>query len=541
MKQVLILIPITQKSHLDLALNHLEKAIKKGGGKVRTLTLVTNEKKQEFGNCFEDERLSNYSIPLDKEFIEGLIGQGKKDKLFEFFVGSLRCQAEKEEIVLIRGIEMFTDIESSFAFNKEIALSLSAQTVFVGSCREKPLESLKTTVCEAHQAYKHQSADSLSGIIFTDRQVLQKTELENWIHEVALSILPVLGVIPGGSIDQKWVESLLQSKQAILLSPAIFRYDLIQKAKEVKKKILLPEGEDSRIIQAAIICNQRGVASCSLIGKPEKVAKVAKESGIEIQGLIDVIDPDLVSEDYVIPLTELRKNKGMTEESARETLKDQIYLGTMLLHMGEFDGLVAGASTPTAKTISPAFKIIKTAPSSKLVSSLFFMCLPDQVLVYSDCAVNVDPSFEELAEIAIQSADSAKRLGIVPRVAMISYSTGKSGKGEGVIKVEKATELARQKRPDLMIDGPLQYDAAASLEVARKKAPKSVVAGQATVYIFPDLNTANTTYKAVQRSAHILAIGPMLQGLNKPFNDLSRGASVEDIIYTIAITAIQSK
>ena len=541
MKQVLILIPISQKSHLDQALYDLEKAIEKGGGKARILSLVANEKKGELSNISEEETLSNYKTPLTQEFIEDLIGQGKKDKVFEYFVGSVRSQAKKEEIVLIRGVETFTDIESSFAFNKDIALSLSAQIVFVASCREKPPKSLKTTLYGALQAYKHQSADSFSGIIFTDKQQFPKAEFENCMNIVGDSSLRVLGVLPGGSIDQKWVHDILQSDLSSHVSPAGFHYDLIQKARKAKKKILLPEGEDARIIQAAIICNERGIASCSLIGKPEKVGQVAKENGIELRGLVDVIDPELVSRAYVSPLVELRKNKGMTEQRAEETLKDPIYLGTMLLQMGVFDGLVAGASTSTAKTITPAFQIIKTAPGSQLVSSLFFMCLPDQVLVYSDCAVNVDPSFEELAAIAIESADSAKRLGIIPRVAMISYSTGKSGKGEGVVKVEKATELVRQKRPDLVIDGPLQYDAAVSEEVARKKAPKSEVAGRATVYIFPDLNTANTAYKAVQRSAHVVAIGPMLQGLNKPFNDLSRGASVDDIIYTIAITAIQSE
>ncbi|MCB1107884.1 MAG: phosphate acetyltransferase, partial [Chlamydiia bacterium] len=245
-------------------------------------------------------------------------------------------------------------------------------------------------------------------------------------------------------------------------------------------------------------------------------------------------------EHYLTPLMELRKHKGLTEKNAREALMENIVVGTMLLAEGKVDGLVAGAIHTTAHTIRPALTIIKTKPDVKKVSSIFFMCLPKQVLVYGDCAVNQNPNKEELAEIAIQCADSAKQFGIPPRIAMISYSTGSSGTGKEVAKVKEATELVKQKRPDLIIDGPLQYDAAFSPDVAAKKAPNSPVAGKATVYVFPDLNTANTTYKAVQRSADVLSIGPMLQGLKKPVNDLSRGALVDDIVYTIAITAIQA-
>lgn len=231
----------------------------------------------------------------------------------------------------------------------------------------------------------------------------------------------------------------------------------------------------------------------------------------------------------------------MTELKAEQELTDNVMLATMMLQLGQVDGLVSGAVHTTANTIRPALQIVKTNPESPLVSSIFFMLLPDQVLVYGDCAINPDPNAEQLAEIAIQSADSAKAFGIPPQVAMISYSTGKSGKGSDVEKVAKATELVKAKRPDIVIDGPLQYDAAVMENVARKKAPDSPVAGHASVFVFPDLNTGNTTYKAVQRSADVISIGPMLQGLNKPVNDLSRGALVDDIVYTIALTAIQAK
>jgi phosphate acetyltransferase len=255
---------------------------------------------------------------------------------------------------------------------------------------------------------------------------------------------------------------------------------------------------------------------------------------------LEIVDPRSVRSRYVAPLVEMRKHKALSEGNAAELLEDNVWLGTVMLALGEVDGLVSGAVHSTANTIRPALQIIKTKPGAHIVSSVFFMCLPEQVVVYGDCAVVPDPDAPMLADIAIQSADSAIRFGIPARVAMISYSTGESGSGSDVEKVRQATRIAREKRPDLLLDGPLQYDAAAIPDVAKAKAPNSPVAGRATVFIFPDLNTGNTTYKAVQRSAHVISIGPMLQGLRRPVNDLSRGALVEDILYTIAITAIQA-
>lgn len=277
-----------------------------------------------------------------------------------------------------------------------------------------------------------------------------------------------------------------------------------------------------------------------LLAKPEEVQAVAQAQGIVLPEGLEIIDPDLVRQRYVEPMVELRKGKGLNAPMAEQQLEDSVVLATMMLALDEVDGLVSGAIHTTASTIRPALQLIKTAPGYNLVSSVFFMLLPDQVLVYGDCAVNPDPSASDLAEIAVQSAASAQAFGIPARVAMISYSTGDSGSGVDVDKVREATRLAREQRPDLLIDGPLQYDAAAIASVGRQKAPNSPVAGQATVFIFPDLNTGNTTYKAVQRSADCVSVGPMLQGLRKPVNDLSRGALVEDIVYTIALTAIQA-
>lgn len=334
---------------------------------------------------------------------------------------------------------------------------------------------------------------------------------------------------------QSRVESILERR----MSPAAFRHQLSRRAREVNKRIILPEGEEPRTVMAAASCQQRGLARCVLIGNPEEIQRVAKVRHVSLEG-IEIIDPVAVRERYVPTLMEMRKHKRLTEKEAREALEDTVMLGTVMLALGEVDGLVSGAVHSSANTIRPALQLIKTRPGAKVVSSVFFMCLPDQVVVYGDCAVNPDPNAESLADIAIQSADSAERFGIPARVAMISYSTGQSGSGAGVDKVREATRLAQEARPDLLIDGPLQYDAAAVADVAITKAPDSKVAGKATVFVFPDLNTGNTTYKAVQRSANVISIGPMLQGLRKPVNDLSRGALVDDIVYTIAITAIQA-
>lgn len=343
-----------------------------------------------------------------------------------------------------------------------------------------------------------------------------------------------------GHIDKSWIESLTaKSVRQRLLSPPAFRYQLTELARNANKRVVLPEGEEPRTIKAAMICAERGIARPVLLGNREEILRIASQQGVVLDDRVEIQDPELVREHYVARLVELRKSKGLTDIVAREQLKDNVVLGTMMLDADEVDGLVSGAINTTANTIRPPLQLIKTAPGSSLVSSVFFMLLPDQVLVYGDCAINPDPSAEQLAEIAIQSADSALAFGIEPRVAMISYSTGTSGTGADVEKVREATRLAKEKRPDLIIDGPLQYDAAIMENVAKSKAPDSPVAGKATVFIFPDLNTGNTTYKAVQRSAQLVSIGPMLQGMRKPVNDLSRGALVDDIVYTIALTAIQ--
>ncbi|ROR98713.1 phosphate acetyltransferase [Sinobacterium caligoides] len=325
------------------------------------------------------------------------------------------------------------------------------------------------------------------------------------------------------------------------LSPAAFRYNLVRVAKALKKTVVLPEGDEPRTVEAAIISANKGIAHCQLLADPAVIDDLLEKRGwSRPEQNFEVIDPRTIRNNYINSFVELRKHKGMNEVRARQLLEDSVVLGTMMLEQNDVDGLVSGAVHTTANTILPALQLIKTKPDASLVSSVFFMCLPDQVMVYGDCAVNPDPDAQQLADIAIQSADSAAAFGIPPRVAMISYSTGSSGSGADVEKVREATRIAKELRPDLVIDGPLQYDAATTASVAASKAPDSPVAGKATVIIFPDLNTGNTTYKAVQRSASVVSVGPMLQGLKKPVNDLSRGALVDDIVYTIALTAIQS-
>ncbi len=343
-----------------------------------------------------------------------------------------------------------------------------------------------------------------------------------------------------GFLDFEWLRARSGEAREQRLTPAAFRYQLVQRAQALNKRIVLPEGAEPRTVRAAAICQTRGIARCVLLAKPEAVQEVARVQGIALPPDLEILDPDSIRRQYVAPMVELRKSKGLNAPMALAQLEDTVVLGTMMLALDEVDGLVSGAVHTTANTIRPALQLIKTAPGYKLVSSVFFMLLPEQVVVYGDCAVNPDPNAEELADIALQSAASAEAFGIVPRVAMLSYSTGDSGTGDDVDKVREATKLAQAARPELALDGPLQYDAATIESVGRQKAPSSTVAGHATVFVFPDLNTGNTTYKAVQRSAHVLSVGPMLQGLRKPVNDLSRGALVDDIVFTIALTAIQA-
>jgi phosphate acetyltransferase len=320
----------------------------------------------------------------------------------------------------------------------------------------------------------------------------------------------------------------------------MFEHDLVERARAAGAHIVLPEGAEERILRAADQVLSRGIAKLTLLGDEGEIRASARQLGVHIEQAA-VVDPATSPwrEQFAVEYAAMRAHKGVTAELAYDRVVDPSYFGTMMVHAGLADGMVSGCITTTAHTIRPALEVVRTAPGVSVVSSVFIMCLADRVLVYGDCAVNPDPTAEQLADIAISSAATAARFGIEPRVAMLSYSTGESGTGADVEKVRAATALVRERAPGLLVEGPIQYDAAVDPRVARTKLKHSEVAGRATVLVFPDLNTGNNTYKAVQRSADAVAIGPVLQGLNKPVNDLSRGALVRDIVNTVAITAVQ--
>lgn len=354
-------------------------------------------------------------------------------------------------------------------------------------------------------------------------------------------IAAALGIFES-HVNTKQLEDRIEVVRSIRVTPIMFEYELIERAKADRQHIVLPEGEEERILRASEILLRRGVVDITVLGNPEEIKNKTGTLGINLDG-IQIIDP-LTSElhsDFARTYYEMRKHKGISEKMAADTATDVNYFGTLMVYKDLADGMVSGAIHTTGETILPALQIIRTQPGFSVVSSVFLMCLADRVLVYGDCAVNPDPNAEQLAEIAISSAETAAIYGIQPRIAMCSYSTGESGKGAEVDKVRQATRIARERRPDLKIEGPIQYDAAVDAGVARTKLPESEVAGKATVFIFPDLNTGNNLYKAVQRSANAVAIGPILQGLKKPVNDLSRGCTIPDIVNTVAITAIQAQ
>lgn len=343
-------------------------------------------------------------------------------------------------------------------------------------------------------------------------------------------------------VDSCELSRRLINRKSSRITPKMFEFNLIEMAKRNRMRIVLPEGEEERILKAADILIRREVADITLLGDADKIGARISELGLDLDAA-QIIQPNRAPrfEEYVAAYHEARKKKGISMEQARDTMSDPTYFGTMMVKMGDADGMVSGAINTTAHTIRPAFEFVKTKPGVSIVSSVFLMCLKDRVLVFGDCAVNPNPTAEQLAEIAISAAHTANIFGVDPRIAMLSYSTGSSGKGADVDKVKEATRIAQERAPELALEGPIQYDAAIDMDVARTKLPGSRVAGQATVFIFPDLNAGNNTYKAVQRAADAVAIGPVLQGLNKPVNDLSRGCTVPDIVNTVAITAIQAQ
>ncbi|USR79039.1 phosphate acetyltransferase [Arcanobacterium pinnipediorum] len=416
------------------------------------------------------------------------------------------------------------------------AANLSTTIMFAVSGALRSADQLATLVSLSANEFTHEHAP-ISGVVVSnaDAAIVAEAGIDNAII-----------FADGESVElSETGRSLLVSAMehgSDVVTPLSFQSSLISRARADRKRIVLPEATDPRILQAADELLAREVADIILIGDADQIHAHAAELGVDVSQarIVSVDDPEL-NEKYAQEFARLRAKKGVTIEQAREKVKDLSYFGTMMVHMDDADGMVSGAIHTTAHTIVPSFQIIKTKPGATLVSSCFLMLMEDRVYVYGDCAVNTNPTPQELAGIAISSAETARAFGVDPRVAMLSYSTGTSGKGPDVDAVVEATAIAREMAPDLALEGPIQYDAAVDAHVAQTKLPDSPVAGKANVFVFPSLNAGNIGYKAVQRSAGAVAVGPVLQGLNKPVNDLSRGALVEDIVNTVAITAIQAQ
>lgn len=478
------------------------------GANLAEATLSLSKALSEKGLSTKSIKLVGGAVSIEKTL--SLLANGANDQLMEDLVSSFNQAADDAEVIIVEGVG--SDVPESllpFApqLNADLIRNLQADVILIN---------------------KNDSAEILN---------LSIQSLKIPASKVAAVLTDTADV---ASLDLDALKTKATAERETFFSPPAFRFQLIARARQANKRIVLPEGDEPRTIKAAIICQEKKIARCVLLAKPEDVERIAKAEGLTLPADLEILDPAASRDAYIAPLVEFRKEKGMTPELAAKELEDTVMQGTVMLALNEVDGLVSGAVHTTANTVRPALQIIKTAPGSNIVSSVFFMLMPDQVYVYGDCAINPNPTVEQLADIAIQSADSAQAFGITPRVALISYSTGTSGAGPDVEKIAQASALAQQQRPDLMIDGPLQYDAATVESVGRSKAPDSKVAGRASVFVFPDLNTGNCTYKAVQRSANVISVGPMLQGLAKPVNDLSRGALVDDIVFTIALTAIQA-
>ena len=447
------------------------------------------------------------------------------------------------DAVVVLGSD-FSDVISpmEFTLNAALAANLNVPALLVVSGRGRTAADVRESVNFCLREIARQSVVPL-GVVAMGVDAGAVADVEEALETIDL---PVVTTSPGAvssvaAMPPNFTEAVAQTKSSVR-TPLMFQYELMRQARSDKRTIVLPESEEDRILHSAAILAAQQIVNLILLGDKATIRARADELGIDLSPVkvVDPTDPELV-ERFAEEYAKLRAHKGMTKEKARETLTDLAYFATMMVHLGLADGMVSGSVHTTANTIRPALEFVKTSPGVSIVSGYFLMCLPDRVLVFADCAVNPNPTPENLADIAIASAQTAKSFGIDPKVALLSYSTGTSGSGPDVDMVAQATALVRERAPELPVEGPIQFDAAVDSVVAKTKLPNSPVAGHATVFIFPDLNTGNTTYKAVQRTAEAVAIGPILQGMAKPVNDLSRGATVPDIVNTIAITAIQAQ
>ena len=568
--KVFFLAPVSPDAPLTSSGLGLVQAIERRGLKAGYIKPIAQHSGSHDGPCSVHCAKTFFNIPVPEPIalvnLEDALCKNDITPLLEEVVALLEPLQQNYDVVFVEGL--LPNNKSAIDFhdvNRQIARGLAADYILVAHAPQNITETeLLKNLELARSQFEGTSREKVIGLIVSS--LGDQTDPVSFDRNKVTKQFPLFGYVPSNSqfscsCDQKTekaectqdllkfvadhisTDSLIEKiKETVELRmpPPIFRKMLIESARAANKRIVLPEGDEPRTLKAAAICQEKKIAHCILVGNPENIRNVAKAEGITLPSDIEIIDQEKVRDTYVAPMVELRKSKGMTPEQAAKELEDSVVLGTMMLATGDVDGLVSGAVHTTASTVRPALQLIKTAPGNTVVSSVFFMLMPDQVFAYGDCAINPNPTAEQLAEIACQSADSAKAFGITPRVAMISYSTGSSGAGPDVDLVKAATDIVREKRPDILVEGPIQYDAATVPSVGKQKAPNSPVAGQANVFVFPDLNTGNTTYKAVQRSANVVSVGPMLQGLRKPVNDLSRGALVEDIVFTIALTAIQA-
>lgn len=521
-------------------------------GKDEILSRLINHFEPSFS--YED----SYAYTLAE--VRELINEGKESHVYDTILGKCKKLEETHDVVVCLGSDFFNrDMMLEYEVNTQIAADLGAPALIIVKGEVRSVEDLSPSARGTIRDLRKAAVEVLGCMLTWSRLPAAdaQTFKDDIRHAPEDQRTPNVFVLPenpeassspkvaidylNDNMDIGAFMKVVEDHKVTVVTPKMFEFNLMERAKKHKMRIVLPEGSDDRILIAASDVDARAVADITILGDEGAVKKRMAELQLPFNGKI--INPETYAkfEEYVESYAEARKAKGVTIEKAREVMRDPSYFGTMMVWKNDADGMVSGAINTTAHTIKPAFEFVKTKPGITTVSSIFLMCMKDRVLAMGDCAVNPNPTPEQLAAIAISSAETAKIFGVEPRVAMLSYSTGTSGKGPDVDAVVEATRIAREKAPDLPLEGPLQYDAAIDPVVASKKLPGSKVAGKATVFIFPDLNTGNNSYKAVQRAANAVAVGPILQGLNKPVNDLSRGCLVPDVINTIAITAVQAQ
>lgn len=518
--------------------------------RVAFFTPILEEGKEALINKAIEEY--DLSIDLDETYAftrknaNELLASGQTDKFIEVVISNFKALEEKNDFIICESTN-YSGVTAPFelSLNAEIARNLATPVIIIQNGKNRSDSEIESAISLGQDFFKNAGAKVLGNIVYNaNSSSFSKcdTAIFSGIINKEMKSLTDATNFFNNSIDLNKLSNLINATTPSGETFKMFEHNLSVKAKKERQHIVLPEGMDDRVLQAASILVDRDLVDVTVLGNLDEIKASEKSLNIDLSK-VNLIDPKTSSklEEYSQTLYELRKHKGLNIEDARKLMSTVTYYGTMMLHLDEVDGMVSGAFHTTGDTIKPALQIIKTAPGCSVVSSVFFMCLKGRLSIFGDCAINPAPNAQQLAEIAISSADTAKAFGVEPRVALLSYSSGNSGKGPDVDKVREAAKIAKENRTDLKFEGPIQYDAAIVEAVAKKKMPESEVAGKATVMVFPDLNTGNNTYKAVQREAGAEAIGPMLQGLNKALNDLSRGCSVIDVVNTTLLTAVQAQ